>query len=347
MRRTVPPLGYGLAGLYVALSFSACSGSQSSLNPAGEQASRISGLWWFYLAVLVGVFTVVIAAMLIAVAIHWRRQEAFSPGMLPEPLNATREQQLTKVVVASVAATVVILFVLLFADFFTGRAVSSPAPKDAITINITGHQWWWSITYEDPVPSKTVSTANELHIPVGRPIMFKLHSTDVIHSFWIPNLHGKKDLIPGHPTSTWFTANQAGTYHGQCAEFCGHQHAHMGLTITAEAPEKFAAWLEGQRQSAPNPATEQQRRGQQVFLGGTCVMCHRIQGTPAMATVGPDLTHFASRHRIAAGTLPNARGWLAGWILDPQAHKPGARMPQHTFAPEELNALLDYLETLK
>jgi cytochrome c oxidase subunit II len=169
----------------------------------------------------------------------------------------------------------------------------------------------------------------------------------VIHSFWVPNLHGKTDMIPGHTTRTFLRADRAGTYWGQCAEFCGHQHANMRFQVVVEPEEDFQKWLTAQLQSAPEPQTESQKRGRQVFLTKQCVLCHTIAGTPAHATVGPDLTHIASRPRIAAGTLPNNRGHLAGWITDAQSVKPGVRMPPNPLAPEELQALLDYLETLK
>jgi cytochrome c oxidase subunit II len=225
--------------------------------------------------------------------------------------------------------------------------VAGPAPVDALLIKITGHQWWWEVTYQDPSPSKIVITANELHIPVGHPVKFNLDSQDVIHSFWVPNLHGKRDLIPGHPTNTWFTPMRVGIFQGQCGEFCGLQHAHMRLQITVDTPEDYARWIEQQRRSAPEPQDDRQERGRKVFLGSTCALCHAIQGTPARGRVGPNLTHIASRSSLGAGALPNVRGYLAGWILDPASHKPGVLMPQHTFSGEDLNALLDYLQTLQ
>ena len=181
----------------------------------------------------------------------------------------------------------------------------------------------------------------------GRPIKIELKSTDVIHSFWVPNLHGKKDAFPDHDSAIWLRADKEGTYDGQCAEFCGYQHAQMRLQVIAESEDKFQQWLQSARKNAPDPQTEAQKRGQQVFLGTTCVMCHTIQGTNAGARLGPNLTHVASRKRIAAGTLPNTKGHLAGWIVDPQKIKPGVRMPQNPLNPQDLNALLEYIESLK
>ena len=333
--------------LLCASALAGCGGTQTPLNPAADQAARISREWWIFLVVLGGVWGLVMAALLAA---SFRRplDTANEPAIpLPVPLRSGREFWITVGVSGAVTMTVIILLVLLFGDFMVNREASSPAPADAMTIQLVGHQWWWEARYENDDPSKIVTAANELHIPTGRAVKFELSSVDVIHSFWVPNLSGKKDLIPGHPTSTWFIATKPGTYRGLCAEFCGAQHAHMRLTITAEPPEKFDAWIAAQRQPPPEPQNDAQKRGQQVFLGSTCVMCHTIRGTPARATVGPDLTHLASREWLAAGTVPNARGWLGGWILDPQTLKPGARMPQHHFNGEELTALLDYLETLK
>ena len=214
-------------------------------------------------------------------------------------------------------------------------------------IQVIGHQWWWEVIYQDQTPSNIVTTANEIHIPVGRPIKIELKSGDVIHSFWIPNLHGKKDAFPDHDSAIWLRADKEGTYDGQCAEFCGYQHAQMRLQVIAESEEKFQQWLKNARKNAPDPQTEAQKRGQQVFLGTTCVMCHTIQGTNAGARLGPNLTHVAGRKRIAAGTLPNTAGHLAGWIVDPQKIKPGVRMPQNPLDPQDLLALLEYIESLK
>jgi cytochrome c oxidase subunit 2 len=232
-------------------------------------------------------------------------------------------------------------------SFSVGRALTPPQTGDALTIKITGRQWWWQIEYLDRQASKTFTTANELHLPVGRPVQLLLQSADVIHSFWVPSLHGKRDLVPGHQTALWITPERIGSFRGQCAEFCGYQHAHMGLIVVVESPEDFAKWQDAQRQPAPEPMTDSQRQGREVFLKRSCAMCHTIQGTDANSRVGPPLTHLASQQMIAAGSFPNNRGHLAGWILDPQAMKPGVRMPPNQLSADELHALLDYLESLK
>jgi cytochrome c oxidase subunit 2 len=250
-------------------------------------------------------------------------------------------------VAAAVGVSAVMLIGLLFASVVTGRAVGTRPGPEALSIEITGNQWWWHVEYDNPDPSLRVTTANEIHIPVGRPVVITLQSNDVIHSFWVPNLHGKMDLIPGRVNSTWLTADRPGVYRGQCAEYCGVQHAHMALTVIAEPAPAFEQWLSAQRQPAPPPATPEQARGLDVVERGPCAMCHTIAGTQAGARLGPDLTHFASRSTIGAGTAPNTRGYLGGWIADPQHLKPGNRMPPTGLSPADLQAVIAYLETLK
>jgi cytochrome c oxidase subunit 2 len=212
---------------------------------------------------------------------------------------------------------------------------------------VTGYQWWWSVEYLNADPSLIVTTANELHVPVGRPILLTLKSADVIHSFWVPSLHGKTDLVPGRENATWLQVDRPGIFRGQCAEFCGVQHAHMSLSVIAESSDQFEQWLSAQRQPAPAPLTAEQSRGRDVVERGPCALCHTIRGTNAGARMGPDLTHFATRSTIAAGTVPNTRGNLAGWIADPQHLKPGSRMPATGLAAEDLQAVVAYLETLR
>ncbi|MDQ3819375.1 MAG: cytochrome c oxidase subunit II, partial [Acidobacteriota bacterium] len=299
------------------------------------------------------VFVLVIFATLAAVIRSRSRQSkaAKVEKITEEPKLAQsnpEEQRMARTVQGAVAVTVLILFVFLIASFSIGRSLTSYMEnKGVVTIEVTGHQWWWEVRYMDPNPSKIFTTANEIHIPVGQPVTLKLHSTDVIHSFWVPNLNGKKDLIPGKDSTIWLQADQPGVYRGQCAEYCGLQHAHMALFVFAEPVDKFNTWLDSQRAEAVAPSTESEQRGQQVFLTAPCIMCHAIHGTQASATVGPNLTHVASRSTIAAGTLPFTRGHLAGWIIDSQSIKPGNHMPPIALNSEDLQALLDYLQSLK
>jgi cytochrome c oxidase subunit II len=192
-----------------------------------------------------------------------------------------------------------------------------------------------------------LETANEIHIPVGRPIMIRGMSNDVIHSFWIPNLNGKRDFIPSRVTTEWIQADHPGVFRGQCAEFCGLQHAHMALWVIAEPEAQFNAWMNRQLQAAAPPSDPVKQHGQQIFLDHACVYCHAIRGTTAGGQVAPDLTHFASRRSIAAGTLPNTIGNLGGWILDPQSIKPGNHMATIAVNSDDLQPLLEYIESLK
>jgi cytochrome c oxidase subunit 2 len=309
---------------------------QSALDSAGVQASRIEWLWWLMFWVCTAVFVAVVVALGMAV---WRGRSAD-----PErPSEAT----LMRGVAMATAATIVILIGLLVASVATGRAIGSPPHADPLTVQITGYQWWWSVEYVYPQPNLRFTTANELHLPVGRPILFKLRGADVIHSFWVPNLHGKTDLIPGRENTTWLQIDKPGIYRGQCAEFCGAQHEHMALVVVAESSDHFERWVVAQREPAPAPTTPAQSRGLNVIERGPCALCHTIRGTTAGARTAPDLTHFASRSTIAAGTLPNTPGYLAGWISDPQHVKPGSRMPPTGLSGEDLQAVLAYMETLK
>ena len=321
--------------------------SQSALHPAGPQAGRIIDLWWMMLYVTGAVFLVVMG-FLVASLVRRRRPyggaAADVPDTKPEP---GVERRMSHVVLTGVALTVVILFVFLVRSFVTGRALDSLHEQDHLTVTVTGHQWWWEVRYDNTTAAYVVTTANEIHLPVGRPVLFKLTSTDVIHSFWVPNLHGKTDLVPGHENVTWLKADQEGVYRGQCAEFCGHQHAHMAFTVVVEPYEKFKAWYDAQLAPAAEPADPSRARGRQVFLSSPCVMCHTVRGTDAGSRVGPDLTHVASRATLAAGTLENTRGHLADWVSDSQSIKPGNRMPPNRLEPADLQALLDYLQSLK
>jgi cytochrome c oxidase subunit 2 len=334
------------------------SQSQLALNPAGTVAGRIAGLWWLYFWVCAVVFVLVMLVLFVPL-LRRRKPDAANAAADDAPIlnpDPARERAMTGVVWTAVFVTTVTLFVLMIGDFVTGHAIHSlgKGQTPAITIRLTGHQWWWEVEYTDWAPQygeagpfNGVTTANELHVPVGQPVKVELVSHDVIHSFWVPNLAGKKDLVPGHPATTTFRADRAGTFYGQCAEFCGLQHGNMRLMVVAEEPTAFRSWLDAQRRSAPPPSNDVQKHGRQVFLASTCAMCHRIQGTDAGGRLGPDLTHVAGRGILAGGAVPNTRGHRAGWIVDAQRLKPGCRMPQNNLRPADLNALLEYIDTLK
>ena len=309
---------------------------QSIIHPAGIQAQRISELWWTMFWICAAVwFAVAIGA---AVAIRRGRRAAAAD---------TSSRTITRNVAIAGGVSLVTLIALLFQSVVTGRALDSLRSPDALRIQVTGNQWWWDVQYDNPVPSLRVTTANEIHIPVGRPVVFSLIATDVIHSLWIPNLQGKIDLVPGRLNELWLRADTAGVYRGQCAEYCGLQHAKMALVVVAEPSDQFERWLTANRAPAPAPATAEQQRGREIVERGPCAMCHTITGTLAGGRTAPDLTHIASRSTLAAGSVPNLREYLAAWIADPQSIKPGNRMPAQGLRDDELQAVLAYLETLK
>src|SRR5205085_9526261 len=217
----------------------------------------------------------------------------------------------------------------------------------SLQIDVTAHQWWWDARYDNEDKSKIFTVANEIHIPVGKPVLVKLKADDVIHSFWVPNLAGKKDLIPGRDATLTLQADKPGNYRGQCAEFCGVQHAKMALLVIADPPEQYEAWAAAERKPALEPAGNEQERGRDIFVNGRCAMCHAIQGTSANAKKAPDLTHFASRETLAAGAVPASRGHLACWALHSHSVKPCVNLPANPLEPADVYALLEHLGTVR
>lgn len=311
----------------------ACAGDQSVLAPVSEQSGRIARLWWVMFWLGVAVYLVVMGLLLFALFRRRGDDGERGGGRWDSGLVLGGGIALPAVVIA-------VLFLLTLSDMSVlGRSASS----DALRIEVTGHQFWWEVRY----PDLGVVTANEIYVPTDRPVVLRLTSKDVIHSFWVPRLHGKVDLNPGSTNELIFTADAPGTYRGQCAEFCGIQHAFMRMLVVAQDEAAFQLWAREQREPAPRPLTEQTIKGEQVFLGSACVYCHAVQGTAASGRIGPDLTHIASRRTLGAGTVTNNRGNLAGWILNPQSIKPGNKMPPTSLSGPELQALLDYVETLE
>jgi cytochrome c oxidase subunit 2 len=316
--------------------------TQSALDPAGPQAARLEGLWWLAFWVATAAWALTILALVYA-TLHRRRPAAATIVTV----TPARERRMLVAVAVATGLTVAVLFAFLVADLLTSRSIASLQQRPAMHVKVTGHQWWWRVEYVDTAVSRTVVTANELHIPVGRPVRLELQTADVIHSFWVPALHGKRDLVPGLKNQLWLQADRPGVYRGECAEFCGHQHAKMGLVVVAESDAEFRAWYAGQLAEAAPPSDSIRALGLATFEAKACAMCHQIRGTGAAGQVGPDLTHLASRRTLAAASLPNTRGHLAGWIVDPQRQKPGTRMPPNSLTATELHALLAYLEGLE
>ena len=325
---------------------SSCGGIHNALNPTGPQAQNLSRLWWLFFIVCSVVFVIVMIALLLSLRNKTTEPQLATAPVIEPPLEQERKRR--NVIISAVTITVIILFVFLIASYSAGRSMTAELEhKNGLNIELTGHQWWWEVRYDDVDASNIFTTANEIHIPVGVPVTFSLKAADVIHSFWVPNLAGKKDLIPGKINTIWLQADKPGVYRGQCAEYCGLQHARMALWIVAEPQEQFNAWRQNQTQTSVTPASDSLKRGQQVFLTSTCVMCHAINGTPAGSNIGPNLTHVGSRQMIAAATLVNTRDHMAQWIRDSQTFKPGNKMPQNNLSDADLQALVEYLQSLQ
>jgi cytochrome c oxidase subunit 2 len=314
------------------------------LVPAGSDAASVARLWWVFLVICSVVYALVIGALWLAIY-RARRRNA-----VPAVAAAARSDARARLAVATaVAASALVLLGMLAADFIVGRSVleEQHPPGDPVRIRVTAQQFWWQVEYDDAIPSQRVLTANELVVPVGRPIELQLRSKDVIHSFWLPALAGKKDLIPGVTNTLRFSVLRPGYYEGQCAEFCGYQHANMRTLLAAVSGEEFEAWKSRQRATGRRPDSQQEQRGQRVFETSSCVLCHAVQGSGASASIGPDLTHFGSRRRIAASPLPNNPQWLAAWITNPQKLKPGSNMPATALTEADLRDLVAYLGSLQ
>jgi len=317
------------------VSLAGCGGDQSTLSPQSRSAKDISQLWWVMMVGSAIVFAVVVMLMLIAVVRN--------RGQRGEPVSRRRIGNRLVVVGGAVipAAVLVVLFIATVQTL--PPTAAARGGRGNLRIEVTGRQWFWDIDY----PDQHFRTANEIHIPVGEPVSFGLRTDDVVHSFWVPRLNRKVDMIPGQTNHVLLEADAPGTYRGQCAEFCGVGHANMGFTVIAQTKASFAAWVADQERPASQPATADIEAGQQVLLGSSCVYCHTISGTNATGRVGPDLTHVGSRRMIAAATLLNGPGQLGGWILDPQHVKPGNRMPATNLSGPELQSLIAYLLSLK
>jgi cytochrome c oxidase subunit II len=317
-----------------------CSGWQSAMDAHGTSAIHVKQLIVLIVAACSLVWMLVMIALIAAL---WRpRPERPRPADL-DPLV---ERRMSRSVIAATLVTAIVIAGFTVASFFTTRALSV-AGRDDIMIRVSGSQWWWNVEYLDSRPDRIFRTANEIHIPVGRNVRFLLEGDDVIHSFWVPSLAGKQDLIPGRSNEITVRAEHAGIYRGQCAEFCGLQHAHMAFLVIADTQQAFDRWVAAQRQSAVAASDEEAAAGRDAFLAKACASCHTIRGTSASGTTGPDLTHVGSRRTIAAGLLETTRGSLAAWIADPQTLKPGNNMPMVPLTSDELRSVSAYMASLK
>jgi cytochrome c oxidase subunit 2 len=312
----------------------------SYLSGSGTKAYPVVALTWG-LAIISAAVVIIIAVLLLWGVAARTQANAFGP------LNAAVERTSAGVswITIGVGISSVALVVSLIWTVAVLASVAMP-PKPPLTIEVTGHQWWWEARYVNPDPTQVFATANELHIPTGEPVRVVLHGADVIHSFWVPALTGKTDTIPGQTNETWLEADRAGRYQGMCTEYCGLQHAHMMVFVTAESPAAFEAWRRAQVQPAAAPANPDLTAGEQLFVL-KCGACHAVRGTDAGGHVAPDLTHLMSRQTIAAGAAPNTPAGLSGWIADPQSVKPGTLMPTLYLSGPEIKSVRTYLETLQ
>jgi cytochrome c oxidase subunit 2 len=288
-------------------------------------------------------YVAVIAFLIAGIA---RRRRAAEANTVEEGRHHESDPAMRTGLIAWGAVVGTGLVALAIASFVADRSMASAAANEKLSITVTGNQWWWDVQYNAADNSKMVRTANELHLPVGVPVRIMLKSNDVIHSFWVPSLAGKQDLIPGRDTDITITPQKVGIYRGQCAEYCGAEHAKMALVVDVDSYPDFIKWWQHQLQTAPKPTTPLALAGYNYVTSRNCSACHAIAGTPASATVGPDLTHLASRRTLAA-SMPMSEGNLYGWVADPQSIKPGTKMPTIGLEPNELHAVVAYLETLK
>ena len=316
-------------------------GMHSIGEAMGSHAQHIDKLWHAMVWVCGFMFLLVLGFLLLALFRRGQRRDS------KDPTQANEERGLSLTLMSWIGLIVVGLFGLTLFSYFTDRALVQAAAQPQVQIKITAHQWWWEIEYIDGDPSRQVRTANELHLPVSTPVKVSLESRDVIHSFWVPSLHGKQDMIPGRDNDIELLPQHEGVFRGICAEFCGLQHSKMHLDVIVESREAYAAWYERQLQSAPQPTDALAQRGHGVFMATACNLCHTISGTEAAATTGPDLSHVASRRSIASGALQNHRDNMRTWLANPQAIKPGSHMPTVPLSAEQLDALTAYLGTLQ
>lgn len=306
------------------------------LDPAGPFAQPVTLLAWVLLLGGTVVLLVVLTALAIAL---WGKPA------LRRRLGGDRA-----IWTGGVGFPLVVLTALLVWGLWLTASLQADVPRSdkvaggEMRVRVTGEMWWWRVAYLDDAGHTVIADANELHVPVGQPVLLELESADVIHSFWVPQLSGKMDMIPGRRNLLRIQADQPGTYGGQCAEYCGGPHALMGFVVIAHPPDTFARW----RAARLAPSAPAAGRGAELFLASGCAACHTVRGTAANGLAGPDLSRVGSRRTLGAGILPNNRGTLAGWVADSQTLKPGNRMPNYKqLPPQDLNALAEWLESLK
>jgi cytochrome c oxidase subunit 2 len=323
------------------LTVAGCGGSQDTLAPHSHAATDIANLFWVMMAVAFGGLALITGLLVFAWVRRGRRGFGADPD---DPHPGEKPSWFVVVGMGVVFPLIVVVALFIVGDWAIVNVTQAPAASStAMTVDAVGHQWYWEFRY----PGTKAVTADEMHIPVDTRINLVATTADVIHSFWVPELNRKIDTLPGQQNRILLYSNKVGVFRGQCAEFCGLQHAHMGMLVFVQPKAQFQAWLKKQAAPASAPATALGRRGEQVFLSGPCSSCHTIRGTPARGFVGPDLTHLASRTTLAGVTIPNSRGYLSRWVVDSQYFKPGNAMPNFHLSGSQLQSLVSYLGGLK
>ncbi len=334
-RTSTRAVGLAVAVVAVAVVAAGCANSRtpSALDRAGSESNRVAGIWWLAFGAGAAVYLVV-AGMIVFVALR-------RGGGDVDDRQVMRER-----IFVAVGGVLIPFFILLFFAFVTVNATAHlrrAAPANAVKLDVVGERWWWRVSY----PGLGISTANEIHIPVGQPVHITLTSDNVIHSFWVPQLAGKEDLIPGQTNELAFTANKAGRYRGECAEYCGVEHGRMDFYVIAQPASDFVRWVSLRQQASTIPTSDETAAGERVFMREACAGCHTIRDTPADGTLGPDLTDVGARTTIAAAQLENTPQNMALWISDPQRVKPGNLMPPVPLSKADLDAVVAYLESLR
>jgi cytochrome c oxidase subunit 2 len=321
----------------VAASMSACERAPLNyMTSAGPASAPVVQLGWGLTMVSCAVIVIISALVLAAIFRRRRAVQAIE--------QILRGRGGLSWIYVGVSISTVVLFICSTWSLITLAHVARPPRAPAVVVDIIGHQWWWEVRYHGNPVDRNFTTANELHIPVGQPVEVRLSTGDVIHSFWVPQLAGKTDTIPGQTNVGWLQADQPGVYFGQCAEYCGVQHAHMAFVVVAEAPDQFAAWWEHQLAASPAPSGLG-AEGADRFMQH-CATCHTVRGTLAGGILGPNLSHLAQRRRIASGVYPNTAQTLMQWVSHPQSIKPGALMPDPALDDERLQSITAYLQSL-
>jgi cytochrome c oxidase subunit 2 len=309
------------------------------LRSFGPKADHVTALTWGLLVISVAVILIITALTVAGVILRRSpRSEVAGEAVVQHPGG------LSWISIGVGVSTVALLFSMVW-TVYTMAAINRPDVDPKLTIHVIGHQWWWEVRYDNDDVSRVFETANEIHIPVGRPVSFELNTVDVIHSFWVPALGDKLDLIPNQTNTTWLQASRPGVYRGQCAEYCGQQHAHMSFLVVAQSESEFQAWWDQQLQPASAASPELTDAENEFIL--RCGVCHSVRGTRAGGRLGPDLSHLMTRHSIAANTLPNTTAYLSGWIANPQRIKPGNLMPTLDISGPQLESIRKFLESLR